>query len=154
MRFSPGIHPLLPQVLRSYHPLRVTSHTPPEQNPLCSRQTSLSQMPQTILPHPPLGVQLSFARGSRVLRGLSRSPGNPPTHTQAGSPYCPLLMDQQQCQVLPQRQLMPTSHYLPQLIKSKMRRCGAILVLAGVRGRCSHNSITNTSWLTATMRRH
>lgn len=78
---------LLPHVLRSYHPLRVTSHTPPEQNPLCSRQTSLSQMPQTILPHPPLGVQLGFARASRFLRGLFRSPGNPPTHTQAGSPY-------------------------------------------------------------------
>lgn len=48
--FSPGIHPLLPHALRSYHPLRITSHTPPEQNPRCSRQTSFTNAPNPSAP--------------------------------------------------------------------------------------------------------
>lgn len=52
-----------------------------------------------------------------------------------------------------QHQAMRASHYLPHFIKSKMCGCGAIWILAGVH-RFPHDSIMNTSWLTATSRRH
>ena len=152
MLFSPGTHPLLPHVLRSYLPLRVTSHTPPEQNPLCSRQTSLSQMPQITAPYS-LGGTAQLPKRLQVSQGTVLVTWKPSNKHTGGEPLLTASDGPAAAPSASQRQLMHASRYLPQLIKSKMRGCGPILVLAGVRGRCSHNSITNTSWPTATTRR-
>ena len=117
-----------------------------------SRQTSLSQMPQITAPYS-LGGTAQLPKRLQVSQGTVLVTWKPSNKHTGGEPLLTASDGPAAAPSASQRQLMHASRYLPQLIKSKMRGCGPILVLAGVRGRCSHNSITNTSWPTATTRR-